>query len=130
MAASQYTTQTVPVEQYLRGCVGYNVTDEAILSILLNRGVESATPADSVDRKSRELCIADLYMWCASNPSTSSVVEDADAGWKHREGGSSRTNADLGRLIDMANAIYKKYGENTSTSSIRMHNYGIKLWRR
>lgn len=128
MATSQYTTQTLPVEAFLRGSVGYIISDEALLSILLSRGVESGSIASTLTTKEKELCLADLYVYCASLPSTSATVEDADAGWKHREGGMQKNSSDVNRLIQLANGIYKKYGENTSKSSIKMRPFGMKIW--
>jgi len=128
MATTQYTINTLPVEVYLRGCVGYSVSDEALMTILIKRQVDFGTPVTSIEKQTLELCTADLYMWCASNPSSSSVIEDADAGWKHREGGSQKSGTDTARLISMANSIYKKYGEVQSGSTIRMNSFGMKLW--
>lgn len=59
MDTSQYTTNTIPVEAFLRGCVGYSVTDEALMSIFVKRGVEPGTPAASLPVKTLELCKAD-----------------------------------------------------------------------
>lgn len=127
MATTQYTTSTIPVEAYLRGCVGYTVSDEALLSIFIKRGVEMGTPAASLTTKVLELCKADLYVYCASLPSTSATVEDADAGWKHREGGIQKGVSDNGRLMQMANYIYSKYGEATTKSTIKMNPLGMKF---
>lgn len=128
MAISQHTTATLPVESFLRGCVGYSVSDEALMSILLNREVEFGSLASALTTKQRELCMADLYMYCATLPSVSGTVEDSDAGWKHREGGTQKSSSDRAGLIDKANIIYRKYGEITSKSTIKMRPFGMKLW--
>jgi len=128
MAVSQYTYSTLPVEVFLRGCVGYSVSDEALMSIFMKREVEFGTTAASLTTKTKELCVADLYMYCASMPSVTSTVEDADAGWKHREGGTQKSSSDVAKLVDMANSIYRKYGEVTSKSTIKMRPFGMKLW--
>jgi len=127
MATTQYTTDTFPVEAYLRGCVGYSISDEVLLSIFIKRGVTVGTPAMALTTKVLELCKADLYVYCASLPSSSAVVEDADAGWKHREGGAQKSISDNERLIQMANEIYRKYGEQTTKSTIKMNPLGMKL---
>jgi hypothetical protein len=128
MAVSQYTVSTLPVESFLRGCVGYSVSDETLMAIFLKREVEFGTPAMTLTPKTRELCTADLYIYCASLPSTSGSVEDADAGWRHKEGGTQKSLSDTGKLIAMANEIYRKYGEIPSGSTIKMKPYGMKLW--
>lgn len=127
MAISQHTTATLPVEVFLRGCVGYSVTDEALMSIFVKRGVEPGTPATSLPVKTLELCKADLYVYCATLPSTTSTVEDADAGWRHKEGGTQKSVSDTARLIQMANVIYEKYGEATYKSTIKMKPFGMKF---
>ena len=128
MAISQHTTATLPVEVFLRGCVGYSVPDEALMSILLSREVEFGSLVSSLSTKQRELCMADLYMYCSTLPSVSGVVEDSDAGWKHREGGTQKSASDKADLINKANLIYRKYGETTNKSTIKLKPFGIRLW--
>lgn len=128
MAISQHTTATLPVEVFLRGCVGYSVSDEALMSILLSREVEFGSLVSSLSTKQRELCMADLYMYCSTLPSVSGTVEDSDAGWKHREGGAQKSASDRASLIDKANLIYRKYGETTNKSTIKLRPFGMRLW--
>ena len=85
------------------------------------------TPAMALTKKTLELCKADLYIYCASLPSSSATIEDADAGWRHREGGVQKGVSDNGRLIQMANEIYSKYGEVTTKSTIKMKPFGMKF---
>lgn len=128
---SQHTRiQATSVEDYLRGCVGFEVDDSAITTILIDREVESGTDVRSLDKRTKDLCRADLYMWCASTPSVTGSVEDADGGWKHKEGGTQSSAYDKRNLRQMANDIYARYGENTVKSSINMNCVGMRLWRR
>ena len=131
MDASQYTkTNTVSVEEYLRGCVGFEVNDSAITSILIDRNIISGTAIGDLSIRQKELCRADLYMWCASTPSTTGSVEESDGGWKHREGGSQSSAYDKRNLRIMANDIYKRYGENVRKSNIKINPKGMRIWRR
>lgn len=129
---SQHTRiqQATPVEDYLRGCVGFEVDDSAITTILIDREVEAGTDVRLLDKRTKDLCRADLYMWCASTPSVTGSVEDADGGWKHKEGGTQSSAYDKRNLRQMANDIYARYGENTVKSSINMNCVGMRLWRR
>lgn len=128
---SQHTRiQATSVEDYLRGCVGFEVDDSAITTILIDREVESGTDVRLLDKRTKDLCRADLYMWCASTPSVTGSVEDADGGWKHKEGGTQSSAYDKRNLRQMANDIYARYGENTVKSSINMNCVGMRLWRR
>lgn len=118
------------IEAYLRGCVGFDVSDEAIATILVDREVEIGADVTDLDKRTKDLCKADLYMWCASTPSKIGSVEDVDGNWKHKEGGTESSAFDKRNLRAMANDIYKKYGENVIKSSISINSIGMKLWQR
>ena len=118
------------IEAYLRGCVGFEVSDNAINSILIDRELVPGTDVTEIDKRTKELCKADLYMWCASTPSVTGSIEDANGVWKHKEGGTQSSAFDKRNLRAMANDIYKKYGENVINGTIRMRTYGMKLWRK
>lgn len=105
--------------------VGFEVKDNAITSILIDREVEPGADVTTLDKRTKDLCRADLYMWCASTPSVQGSVEDADGVWKHKEGGTQSSAFDKRNLRQMANDIYKMYGENVSSSKVRIVSYGI-----
>ena len=117
-------------EEYLRGCVGFDIEDNAIATILEDRGIAPGTPSKELTRKQKELCKADLYMWCASTPSIKGSVEEAHGTWKHKEGSTESSAYDKRNLRIMANEIYKKYGENVAGSTIKLHARGMRLWPR
>lgn len=116
------TTIDLTIQDYLKGCVGYELDDAALTSIFFNRGIEWDAIVWQLDKNILDLCRADVYMWCATKPSVSSTVEDADGGWKHREGGSQMTYADRKHLISMANSIYNEYGVSKRNSGIKLIN--------
>lgn len=118
------------IEDYLRGCVGFDVTDEAISTILIDRGITSDTLVQDLDKRTKDLCKADLYMWCASTPSVKGSVENSNGVWKHKEGGTESSAFDKRNLRIMANDIYKLYGENIVKSSVKMNARGMRVWRR
>jgi len=99
------------IEDYLRGCVGFSVEDNAIDTILLDRDVAPDTMVETLSKKTKDLCRADLYMWCASTPSVKGAVYDADGGWKHQESGWESSAYDKRTLREMANTIYAQYQE-------------------
>lgn len=105
------------IEAYLRGMVSYEVPDGALASIMLRRGLDFGVPAAALREKERELCTADLYMWCAGTPSAKNDTEDADAGWKHKEGGWQTSAYDKRLLRQMANDLYAKWGEEGGSRS-------------
>lgn len=117
------------IEEYLKGKVGFDVSDNAIASILVDREVEANADVTSLDKKTKDLCRADLYMWCASTPSKTGSVEDADGVWKHKEGGSESSAFDKRTLRQMANDIYGQYGENRTVSKMRILSWGFGFRR-
>lgn len=115
------------VEDYLYGCVGFDVAENAIATILIDRGVEAGSSVLALDKKTKDLCKADLYMWCASTPSIMGSVEDSNGVWKHKEGGTQSSAYDKRNLRAMANDIYKLYGENTVSSGMRIVSFGMSM---
>ena len=129
-ASQNITELNTTIESYLRGCVGFDVSDNAINSILIDRELVPNLDIRDIDKRTKELCKADLYMWCASTPSVTGSIEDANGVWKHKEGGTQSSAFDKRNLRAMANDIYKKYGESAIKGTIRMKTYGMKLWRK
>lgn len=121
------TMADMTVEDYLYGCVGFDVAENAIATILVDRGVEAGSSVLALDKKTKDLCKADLYMWCASTPSIMGSVEDSNGVWKHKEGGTQSSAYDKRNLRAMANDIYKLYGENTVCSSMRIVSFGMSM---
>jgi len=119
------TATGMTVEEYLYGCVGFDVAENAISTILVDRGVEAGSSILSLDKKTKDLCKADLYMWCASTPSIMGSVEDSNGVWKHKEGGTQSSAYDKRNLRAIANDIYKLYGERTVSSNMRIVSFGL-----
>lgn len=101
------------IEDYLRGKVGFEIPDSALLSIFADRGLEKGEIIDGLEKRTLELATADLYMYCASTPSVKGSTEDAHGSWRHKDGGWESSAYDKRNLRQMANDIYAKYGENT-----------------
>ena len=115
------------VEEYLYGCVGFDVAENAIATILIDRGVEVGSSVSTLDKRTKDLCKADLYMWCASTPSVIGSVEDSNGVWKHKEGGTQSSAYDKRNLRAMANEIYRLYGERTVSSNMRVVSFGMSM---
>lgn len=115
------------VEEYLYGCVGFDVAENAIATILIDRGVEAGSSVSTLEKRTKDLCKADLYMWCASTPSVIGSVEDSNGVWKHKEGGTQSSAYDKRNLRAMANDIYRLYGERTVSSNMRVVSFGMSM---
>lgn len=81
---------------------GYPLPDNSFIKVLLDRGL-SATAEYSGKTKAFELATADIYMVLVS-------VTNID------EGGYKISLTDKSNLMKMANAIFKKWGEETSSN--------------
>jgi len=120
------------IEQYLRGRVAYDIPDETLRSILLDREISEGTIVSDLSddkderKKLRDLCLADVYMYCASLPSTRNNSSEADGQWKSEQGGYQRSAYDSRQLRAMANDIYDKYGEKVQGQKIKMVSIGIR----
>ena len=98
------------IEDYLKGMIGYPVSDESISAVEINRGITAGSDVSVVTERQRDLAIADLLMVVCQTPSTTGT-EDAMGDWKHKTSGLAVTNSSA--LIKRANAIYSKYDEST-----------------
>ena len=97
------------IEDWLRGMIGYPVTDASIFAVETNRGIVFGSDALVVTEKQRELALADLITIICQMPSTTGT-EDAMGDWKHKTSGSSVGS--IAVLMKRANAIYAKYNAN------------------
>ena len=115
----------MPIEEYLRGVVGYQIADNALNSILFKRKIAAEAMASSLTEKQLDLCTA--YLWCAATPSTQNNTEDSDGGWKHVEGGWQTSAFDKRELRAMAKELYEKWGENMpGKSKMKIVHFGIR----
>jgi len=118
-------TNTITIEQYLLGKTGYDIDSDALQSIYVDRGISSGnTPVTDIDQKTRDLATADLYLRCAATPGSSSSIREKDGDWSHERTGQKSDAWGKGKLIDMANALYAKWGEEEFTDTISVVAFG------
>lgn len=97
------------IENYLRGKVDYDFSNEAITAILFDRGVTAATPANEVSERDRDLCFADLLMYAASSSVQSSGEYISDNGYQLQK--SARNVYDRKAMRENALRLYKKWDD-------------------
>ena len=115
--------EDMTIEDFLRGAVDYTISDNALKRVLVKRQIASGTLVSKLSEKELDLSTADIYMWCASTPSSRNDTEDSDGGWKHKEGGWQTSAYDKRQLREMARELYEKWDENVVKSSkIRIIN--------
>lgn len=115
------------IEEYLSGKVGIAIEPSALQTILADRNIDEGEDAEDVSVRLKEICTADVYMWCSTVPSIGASTKDSDGGWSHQEGGAQLFASDKENLRRMAREIYKKYGLYVAPK-IRINSHGMKIW--
>lgn len=96
------------IEQYLRGKIDFEIPESTMLSVLLDRGVEEETLATEASEMQRDLCLADLLMWCADSATVSSGESESDGGWSRKK--ATKNVTDRYGMRSRALSLYKKWG--------------------
>lgn len=105
------------IVSYLKGRVGFEVSETAINGILTDRNVSLDADSSDLLFKEKELLYADLLMWGATLPTSFSGAKDSDGGWSHSEGSSTIQATDKKRFEGIANEIYRKYNDSRKAKS-------------
>lgn len=118
------TTFYVTIEDYLKGLVDFDVSEQALNSIRIYRGIKKGADINELSQKTKDLAYADLLMWASTSPSSYTGGKDSDGGWSHTESSKTLSVTDKKRFESMAMAIYKRYQDKRYTSSIKI----VNLW--
>lgn len=120
------------VMDYMEGCAsGISLPESTFENIAERRGVFIQDAVADLDKRMKDLLMADVYVQISLLPSVSASVEDAHGTWKHKEGSTQLSESDKKRYLDYANSIFASYGEKTvSRSGIKMNCLGMRIWRR
>lgn len=102
------TTTVYTIEDYLYGKVKFNVPEEALKSIMADRGIESGIAFADRDKDAVRLAYADILKWYLVGHSKQNNVSDGDNGWSHSGGGYELDDGDKKLLKAEANAIYNE----------------------
>lgn len=117
-------------KDFLKDLTAFDVTDGAIENILIDAGIPEDATWESLTVKQRDLGKAYTYLWCASTPSITGSVEDADSGWSHREGGKQSSAYDKRLMRQMGLDLLAKYGLNAAKSTIHVAVGGMRVFPR
>lgn len=114
------------IVDYLLGCVNMDIPEEAIVRICIDREVDINEDIELLEKKEKDLCKADLYVWMCLGVSKRGTVSDSDNGWSHSDGGYTLSADDKKLLLKAANSIYEEYGEKTiGTTKFKVRSHGI-----
>lgn len=112
---------------YLAASINLDVPKEVLVKICIDRDIDVEAEIQEIDKKERDLCIADLYVWACMGQGRRGTVSDTDNGWTHSDGGFSLTSEDKRLLLKKANAIYAEYEEPLAgTTKMRIQSRGIR----
>ncbi len=125
-------TGVYTIEEYLKGCIGLDVTDEMLKAALYKAGVEPGSPVDGLDERGKDLAEAWVLYACMTLPSVKGSVEDADGNWKHKEGQTEIYVTDKNAMRQRMNALFAKWGiAKQGGTKVEVRTSGIqRVWRR
>ena len=103
------------IDQWLVGMVDFNVPEATIQAILFNNGVTSGTAVATVSERSKDLCLADLYMWLTTSSTATSGEYISDGGWQHQK--ANKVVVDRAGLRAAALRLYKKWGSEKAEAA-------------
>lgn len=112
------------IEQYLQGLFAYEFSTANIQSVLVKRDIEFGEDQADVSTELKELATADLYM-VLFNVFSKGNTSITRGNWSRSSGSVNLGVTDRKAFKDAANAIYKKYGEETATYGMKD---GTDLW--
>ena len=126
--ASEVENKVRTAEDYVFGCVNFAISKEGVDYVLKERKIEAETAYEELDKQTKELLKADIYVWICMGPSKVNSTSDSDNGWSHSEGGYTLTDEDKDRMLKYAKAIYEKYDEEfdyDDSVSVAIESFGI-----
>lgn len=125
MAADNASTYTIT--EWLQGKTAITISDETIQSICFDRDISTSELMVNVGQKDKDLCLADLYMFCAGLPTSTATIDDKNGNWEHKEGSVTMSNTDRKALRLLARRLYRKWGVvPPNFSSVRFGVSGIR----
>jgi len=112
------------ISDYLKGAVrGITPPDEALLSICVSAGVESADACFyELTERQKRLALAYLYVYIATGPSSSAKWSEKDGDWSQSGGGEVISAAQVRMYLRMADAIFAEYG----VESVSVYKWGMR----
>ena len=113
------------IEDWIKGKVGFDISDLSISAILADRMISALTDIDTLSTMQKELCQADALMIYVTSPNKGS--------YKIQDGNSSETLGseyfvDRDKIQDFAYSLYKKWGETPVIENPRNVKSDTQRW--
>lgn len=125
VGVSFYTT----IEDYLINQVGFPVTDGALNNIRIRRSIPYGADVSSLPERTLDLAYADVLMWGANSPTTVTGAKDSDGGWSHQDESRTMAITDKRLMRSTAMDIYKKWGDEMYSSTLKFATLTGKPYR-
>lgn len=87
-----------------------DLSEMFLYSILVKRGItDDETMLSEVTERQKDLCLADIYYAAATSSVKTGTQGESDGGWTHYI--AIKNSVNRAGLLDMAKALYDKWGE-------------------
>lgn len=102
--------ERLTIGNYIKNAIrGITPSDDALLTICADAGVESETLYADATKKQKDLSLAYFYKWIASPLLQKGGYTEENADWRSSETGERYSAAMLQKYLDMANEIFEEY---------------------
>lgn len=130
----QHNERPLTMLDYLHGKVAdYTVSENAIVSIIIERDSDPSRLCAEVEERTRMLCYADLLKYIYLQPGLTKSYSQTNGSWSQKEGATQLSESDKKKILAEMRRLYLKYGEPesipTTRSSINIRAHGMRLYK-
>lgn len=126
------TPRPYTIIDYLHGKVAdYTFSENALESILAERGIEPSTLFTDVDDKMRHLCYADSLKYIYLQPNMTKSYSQTNGTWSQKEGATQLSAEDKKIILREMRRQYALGEEELPIeigSSIKITPFGMRVW--
>lgn len=126
----QETPEVANIGQHLSE-ISSLLTEGDIRVVLRKRKLAYETPYDDLTEREIDLAEAEAYYKLCDQPVGGATNKDVDGSWSHTEGGWKVSGENIRQWYKKYVELREKWGESVlRKSTIKVHNHGMKVWRR
>lgn len=107
------------------------LTEGVLRVILAKRHLSPDTPLEDMEGRELDLAEAEVYYHLSNLPVGGATNKEVDGSWSSTTGGWTVSGANIAEWYRKYAALREKWGEPVlRKSTIKVHNHGMKVWRR
>lgn len=107
------------------------LTEGDIRVVLRKRKLAYDTPYDDLSEREVDLAEAEAYYKLCDQPVGGATHKEVDGSWSSTQGGWTVSGENLRRWYAKYVELREKWGETVlRKSTIKVHNHGMRVWRR